>query len=117
MQNNTETGDWPDKPVELTEDNYDKTVNKFQFVIVDCWAPWCVPCQSISALIDELAKDYAGKIVFGKLNVEDFKAKADDLEIMTIPSILFYDEGLLIDKHTGAVTRNDLEPLVQGLID
>ena len=59
-----------DKPIEITDSNFYEIVNRERLVVVDCWAAWCAPCRMISPIIDELAKEYAGKILFGKLNVD-----------------------------------------------
>ena len=58
---------WPQGPIEVTDLNFDKIVNKYPLAVIDCWAPWCGPCQMVGPVIEELARDYHGKIVFGKL--------------------------------------------------
>jgi len=59
-----------DKPVVLTDESLDDLIKKDTLVVVDCWAPWCAPCRRIAPVIEELAKQYSGRIIFGKLDVD-----------------------------------------------
>ena len=69
--------------------NFDGIVNKYPVVVVDCWAPWCGPCQRVGPVIDELARDYVGRIVFGKLNIDDNQQIAGRYGIMSIQRSYF----------------------------
>lgn len=101
-----------DKPVELTDANFKEITQNYQMVVVDCWAPWCGPCNMIHPIIEELAKDYAGKIVFGKLNVDENRKVAMQYQTMSIPTLLVFKEGELADRITGAMPRKLLEPKI-----
>ncbi len=111
----SETGaDWPDKPENVTDGNFNEFIGKYPYVIVDCWAPWCGPCRMIGPVIEELAGDYKGKIVFGKLNTDENQATAMAHGIMSIPTLLFFKNGELVDKTMGAMPKAALEPKIQS---
>jgi len=101
-----------DKPIELTDKTFKDAVDKNPLVVVDCWAPWCGPCQMIGPIIEELARDYAGKIVFGKLNVDENQGVAKEYEIMSIPALLVLKNGEHVDTIIGAMPREALEPKI-----
>ena len=61
----------PDRPVEIKDADFEETIKKYNNLVVDCWAPWCGPCRMVGPVIEELAKEMQGKIVFGKLNVDE----------------------------------------------
>jgi thioredoxin 1 len=95
--------------VEVTDLNFTEVVNKGGLVVIDCWAVWCAPCRMISPIIEELAKDYAGKIVFGKLNVDENRKVPLEYQIMGIPTFLVFKNGSLVDRIDGAMPRRLLE--------
>lgn len=99
-----------DLVLELTSDNFDEAVNKYALLVIDCWAPWCAPCRRVAPVIEELARDYQGKIAFGKLNVDDNQSIAMRYQIMSIPALLIFKNGELIDQKIGALPRRALEP-------
>jgi thioredoxin 1 len=100
------------KAMELTDETFGKETGRHELMVVDCWAPWCGPCRMMSPVIDELARDYAGKIAFGKLNVDDNGQAAERHQIMSIPTLLVFKRGKLVDRITGAMPRARLEPLL-----
>lgn len=78
-------------------------------VVVDFWADWCMPCRIMAPVMEELAKDYAGKALFGKVNVDQDAAIASRYGIMSIPHFLIFKNGTLVEKIVGAVGRGPLE--------
>lgn len=96
--------------LELTEATFDDTVKKFPLLVVDCWAEWCAPCRMLTPVVEELARDYQGKIVFGKLNVDDNQSVVARYQVMSIPTLLIFKNGVLVDQKVGALPRNTLEP-------
>jgi len=100
-------------PVTITDSSFDETIRKHLLVVVDCWAVWCKPCQIIAPVIDAMAKDYAGKIVFGKLNVDENPMISRQYRIMSIPALLIFKNGVLVDKIIGAVPRTSMEPKIR----
>ncbi|MFH1722471.1 MAG: thioredoxin [Candidatus Altiarchaeota archaeon] len=106
-----------DKPVDVTDGTLDDLVSKNPLVVVDCWAPWCGPCNAIAPVIEELAKDYAGKIVFGKLNVDENRDTASKYGIRGIPLLLVFKGGRLVDQLVGAKPRQILEAEITKHLD
>ena len=98
-----------DRPLELTDSTFTEFVQNNPFVVVDCWAPWCGPCLMVAPIIEELAKKYAGKIVFGKLNVDENPITASRYQIMSIPTLLVFRNGKLVDTIIGAMPKEMLE--------
>ncbi len=95
--------------IEITDANFDEVVLKSSKpVLVDFWAEWCGPCRMVGPVVEELSKEYEGKAVIGKLNV-DFNPKvATDYGIMSIPALLFFKDGKVVDKQVGAVPKHVL---------
>ncbi|MDO9537373.1 MAG: thioredoxin [Thermoplasmata archaeon] len=108
--------EWPHGTIEVTDQNFDEIIKKYPVVVVDCWAPWCGPCQMVGPVIEALANDYRGKIVFGKLNVDVNQRIAGKYGIMSIPTMLIFKNGSLADQQTGALPREMLEPIVKRFL-
>jgi len=104
----------PNKPIEVTDETFIETIQNHSLVVVDCWAPWCAPCNLVAPIIEELAQDYAGKILFGKLNVDENRAVATQYQIMGIPTLLVFKNGKLADRIVGAMPRQVLEQKITG---
>jgi len=105
-----------DKPVEVTDKTFDETIRNNRLVVVDCWAPWCGPCQMVAPVIEELARQYAGKVLFGKLNVDENPLVAMQYGIMSIPTLLFFKSGELIDRIVGAIPKQMLEQKIKSFL-
>ena len=104
------------KPKDITDASFSGFVKSHPFVVVDCWAPWCGPCRIISPIIEELARDYAGKIAFGKLNVDENQMTAIKYGVMSIPTLLVFKNGDLADRIIGAMPRKMLEQKITSLL-
>ena len=100
---------WPETPVVVNDSNFEEVVKKYPKVVVDCWAPWCGPCRMLSPTIDVMAKDLKGKVVFAKLNTDDNFNTAGKFRVMSIPTLLFFKDGQLVDKMIGAAPRTIVE--------
>jgi thioredoxin 1 len=94
-----------DHPVTISDGNFVEMVKKHPMVVVDCWAAWCGPCRMVAPIIDDLAKEYAGKIVFGKLNVDENPRIATEFAIMAIPTIFIFKNGEPVDVVQGAMPK------------
>jgi thioredoxin 1 len=99
----------PNSPIEITDENLDSMIQSYELIIVDCWAPWCGPCRMLAPVIDQLAGDYQGKVVFGKLNTDMNRGAAGKFGIMSIPTLLFFKNRKLVDTVIGAVPREVIE--------
>ena len=99
----------PNAPITITDADMDEAVKKYGTIVVDCWAPWCGPCKTVGPIIEELAKEMQGKIVFGKLNVDENPATSTKHQIMSIPTMLVFKNGELIDRFVGAMPKDVLK--------
>jgi len=105
-----------DKPVEVTDSSFDELARKYPVLVVDCWAPWCHPCRTMAPVIDALAKSYAGRVVFAKLNVDENPKTAQVFGIMSIPTLLFLKDGKVVDRLIGAVPRAKIEEKLKSYL-
>ncbi len=99
--------EYPSKPLKITDQDFDSTVQKYPLVVVDCWAAWCMPCKMMGPIIDKLAEKYKGKIVFGKLDLTTNKMIPSKYNVRSIPTLLIFKNGELIDRIVGI--RPDME--------
>jgi thioredoxin 1 len=95
--------------VELNSSSFDNFLKTNLPVVVDLWADWCMPCRIMAPVMEELAKDYAGKALFGKVDVDQDSEIANRYGIMSIPHFLIFKNGTLVEKIVGAVGRGPLE--------
>ena len=107
-------GKFPDKPIELTDASFDENVKKYQLIVIDSWASWCPPCRMLVPVVESLAKKLTGKVVFGKLNVDENKEIATKYEIMSIPTLLVFKNGKLVDRLIGAMPESLLEKKLES---
>ena len=103
--------------VEINGDNFEDEVLKCSSpVVVDFWAPWCGPCRMIAPITEKLAQEYAGRLKFCKLNVDENPQMASKYQVMSIPQILFFKDGEVVDEITGAVPESALRSKVESLL-
>lgn len=104
--------------LELTDANFQQEVlDSDKVVMVDFWAQWCGPCLAIAPVIEELYKDFDGKAVIGKVDVDNNPRIAQDYGIRNIPTILFFKNGEVVDKQVGAVPKNVLAGKINALAE
>lgn len=98
----------------FTQDNFSEEVLKAEsLVVVDFYADWCGPCQMMGPIVEELSKDYEGSVKIGKLNVDQAGDISGQYKVMSIPSILFFKKGEVVDTVVGAVSKDVLQQKVE----
>jgi len=103
-----------EKYVTLTDANFSEEVLSSDMpVLVDFWAPWCMPCRMIAPAIEELAAEYSGKVKVGKLNTDENQGTAMQFQIMGIPSLLIYKNGQVVDRIVGVVPKDHIAQKLQ----
>ncbi len=105
------------KPIELTDSTFADAVKKEKILVVDFWASWCAPCRFLSPIIEELAKDYAGKITFGKVDVDANPRVSASFNISSIPTVMMFKDGKVADISIGAVPKQMLETKLKRLMN
>jgi thioredoxin 1 len=100
-------------PMRLTDANFWEIVKGNRVVLVDFWAEWCGPCHRIAPTVEAIAKDYAGRLTVGKLNTDENRRTAETFGIHSIPTLLVFKDGELVDSVVGAVPRPFLEETLQ----
>jgi len=113
MSGQEDAGTTSKAPITVDDSNFDELVHSHPLMMIDCWAPWCGPCRVVAPIIDELVRDYAGKVSFGKLNVDENPQTSGRFEIMSIPTLLIMKNGSEIDRIIGAVPRGVIEARIQ----
>ncbi len=102
---------------EFTDKNFEEaTATKDQVTVVDFWAEWCGPCRMITPLIEQLAEEYKGDAVVGKLNVDNNPAIASQFGVRSIPTIIFLKNGEVIDKQVGVTTKAALAAKIDATL-
>ncbi len=91
----------------------DSVAGQYPIFILDCWAEWCGPCRTIGPIIEELARELSGRVVFGKLNVDQNMQTANRHRISAIPTLLIFKKGKLVDKLVGAYPKASLVAKIQ----
>ena len=102
----------------LTEENFASEVMKSAVpVLVDFWAPWCGPCRSMAPIIDDLAKEFEGKVKVGKVNVDENRNLAGSFGVMSIPTLIFFKDGKKIDQFVGYTAKSTLVKKIDSLVE
>lgn len=93
------------KAIEITDTNFEEIIKSEQLILVDFWAEWCGPCKMIGPVVEELAGEYEGKAIIGKVDVDSNPSVAQAFGIRSIPTLLFFKGGQVVDKQVGAVPK------------
>ena len=101
---------------ELTDATFASELAAGKPLVVDFWAPWCGPCKMMLPIVDQLAEEYAGKVTIAKLNVDDNPETCEQFGIMNIPTMLFFKNGELVNRHVGASRKPDLQAIIDTLL-
>ena len=100
----------------ITDANFAEILNTDMPVMVDFWATWCGPCRALAPVVEELAHEFAGKAVVGKCNVDDCDDLPMTFGIRSIPTLLFFKNGQLVDKLVGAAPKADIAAKLNSLL-
>ena len=100
----------------FNDENSKPEIESGKPVVIDFWAEWCIPCKKIAPIIEELAEQYEGRVKIGKYNVEESSDVATEFGIRSIPTILFFRDGKLVDKNVGSISKSNLEEKINALL-
>lgn len=112
---NEQDGNRPSKPAMLSDASFDGFVKNGSLVVIDCYADWCMPCKMVSPIVEQLANEMK-EVTFGKLNVDESPRIAMRYEIMSIPTLLVFKNGHLIDAIVGALPKAMLKSRIEGYL-
>ena len=100
--------------ITITTDNFDKTVADNKLVFIDFYADWCGPCKMMAPIVEELEKDYEGRIVFAKCNIDDNMPLAQRFRVMSIPTFKIFENGEAVETVIGGTSKSDLAAIIDA---
>jgi thioredoxin 1 len=101
------------KTIVLKDSNFREVVSKYPLILVDFWAPWCGPCRIVSPIIEQLAGEYAGRVAFGKVNIDENHLVAKSFGIQSIPTMIILKNSKVIDISVGALPKAQIQVKIQ----
>ena len=106
-----------DQPVDITDQTFkDEVISYPDPVLLDCWAPWCGPCKMITPVLEQLAKEYAGKIKIAKLNVDKNPIISSQFSVQNIPTMLLFKNGKMVNRLVGALPKGEIEKQILAVL-
>jgi len=103
--------------IDVTDQNFeDEALKSTLPVLVDIWAPWCGPCRMIAPVVEKLAEKYDQRFKFCRLNIDQNPQSATNYQVMSIPTLIFFKDGKMVDRVVGAVPERVLEPKIEALL-
>ncbi len=100
-------------PFNFTDENFDETLKNNKLVLVDFWAGWCGPCRALAPTIVELAKEYTGKVLVGKLDVDSNPKTAECFQVFSIPTLILFKNSVEIERMVGLCAKKNIETLLE----
>jgi thioredoxin 1 len=101
------------EPIHVTDSDFNDTMSRHSLVLIDFWAAWCGPCRALAPTIEELAREYAGKVLVGKLNVDENPSTAERFQVFSIPTVLIMKNGKEVDRIVGCVPKDYIETALE----
>ncbi len=105
-----------DHVLNMTDADFDQAVASGQPVLVDFWAEWCGPCRRIGPIVEELAREYGGRLTVGKINVDEHQGAAARLGVQAIPALMIFKDGQLAERISGAVPKDTLVEAIDRVL-
>ena len=102
--------------VEITEENFPKLIGSELPLVIDFWAEWCGPCKALAPMLEEFAREYDGRVIIGKCDVEENNDIAVKYMIRNVPTILFFKGGEVVHRQVGAVAKTELEEKLRAIV-
>ena len=102
--------------MEFTDDSAKEAIESGKVVVIDFWATWCGPCMKLGPIVEELAEKYEGKATIGKINIDEETDIVAENNIRSIPTVLFFKDGKVMDRSVGLVSLSDLEDKLNAIL-
>jgi len=105
------------RPLDISDRTFTEEVIRHSGpVLVDCWAPWCGPCRMVAPVLEQLAEEYAGRIKIAKLNVDENPVTASQFSVQSIPTMVLFKNGKLVDTLVGALPKEEIEKIIRRVL-
>ncbi len=101
------------EPFHVTDSNFEETIKKNKVAFIDFWANWCGPCRALAPTIVDLAKEYSGKVLIGKLDVDENTATAEKFQVFSIPTMIVFKDGKEVERLVGLCPKNRITEALQ----
>ena len=101
------------EPFHVTDANFEETIKKNNVVLIDFWASWCGPCRALAPTIQELAKEYCGKVLIGKLDVDENPSMAERFQVFSIPTMILFKNGSETERLVGLCPKSRITDTIQ----
>jgi len=113
MMNETESKEYPDEPIKVTDNDFEETVEEYPLVLIDFWAAWCGPCKMMEPVLEELAKELQGEVVIGKMNVDKNQNIPSRFQVSSIPTMVLLKKSEVMDRMVGALGKEQLKQKIE----